>query len=78
MEEEMRITPKSTLCKNINELLSQGYEVDYDNEPVPGKIIKPETHWDTPTYKPWGFDDIDSRKSSVHRQKRSRMSGSGG
>ena len=33
----MLITPKSTLQKNINELLSQVYELDDENDPVPDK-----------------------------------------
>ena len=39
----MRITPKSTLHKNINELLAQVYEVDDDNEPAPDNIQNPAT-----------------------------------
>ena len=38
----MRITPREIICKNINELQSQGYEVDDDNDPVPDNIPNPE------------------------------------
>ena len=49
-EEEMCITPKSTLQKNTIELQAQGYEVDDDNKPVPNNTPNPDTQWDTPTY----------------------------
>ena len=50
----MHITPKSTLCKNINELLEQGYEVDDNNKNVHFNILNPETQRDTPAQNPWG------------------------
>ena len=48
-EEDMCITSKATLFVNINELWSQGYEVDDDNKPVPDNIPNPETQKDTQT-----------------------------
>ena len=45
----MRITPKSTLHENINELQSQGYEVDDNNELVLDNIPNPVTQKYTPT-----------------------------
>ena len=70
----MSITPKATLCKNINELQEQCYDV-YDNKkPVPDNIPNPKTQRDTPTYKPWGWNDIDHRKVSGQHHERDRMS----
>ena len=42
-EEEIRITPKATPCKNINELQAKGCEVDDDNCTVPDTIPNPDT-----------------------------------
>ena len=61
-EEDMCIAPRATLRENINELRSQGYEVDYDNGPVTDNIPNPETQKDTPAYKPWGWYGIGRRK----------------
>ena len=45
----MRTTPRATLCKNINEIRAQGYEVDDENDPVPDNIPNSVTQQDTPT-----------------------------
>ena len=39
----MQITLKENLCKNINELRAQIYEVDDNNKPVPDYIPNPPT-----------------------------------
>ena len=47
-EEQMRITLKSTIFVNTNELRSKGYEVDNDNNPNPDNTLIPVTWQDTP------------------------------
>ena len=43
-------------------------------KPVPDNIPNPKTQRDTPTYKPWGWNDIDHRKVSGQHHERDRMS----
>ena len=73
----MRIKPRSTLHKNINELRVQGYEVYADNQPVPDNIPNPETKRDTPTLKTWGWGVIDCRKQAEYCYMRAIISGFG-
>ena len=54
----MPLTPKSTFCKNINELQEQDYEVNEKNDHVPDNIPNPTTKQYTPTYKPLYWDGI--------------------
>ena len=61
-EEDMRIAPRATLLENINELRSQGYEVDDENNPVPNNISNSVAHQDNPTHKCWCWDSIYCRK----------------
>ena len=70
----MSITLEETLHENSSELREKGCGVDDDNQTVPGRITNPYTHQDTPTYKPWGWDVIDSRKSAVHLHERYGLS----
>ena len=70
----MSIKPKENLHKNINEIRAQEYGVDDDNKPIPDSTPNPATQQDTPTYKPWGWDVIGSRKSAGHRHDRARLS----
>ena len=74
-EEEMCITSKSTLQKNINELRAQGYGVDDYNKPVLYNIPTSETQSYNPTYKSWGWYGIDRIKEAGHRHNRDGLSG---
>ena len=77
IKEKTPLTTKATLYKNINELQAQGYEVGGNNDHVTYNITNPSTHRYPPTYKPWGWDDIDHRKSAGHCNDRARLSGVG-
>ena len=58
----------------MNKLCAKGYEVGWENEPLPDIIPNPETHRDNPTCNRWGWDFIDSIKSAINRYKRDRLS----
>ena len=51
-EEEIRITLKANLCKNINGLQAQGYKVDDDNESINDNIKNLASQRYNPTYNP--------------------------
>ena len=70
----MSITLEETLHENSSELREKGCGVDDDNEKFPDRIPNPYSQQDTPTYKPWGWDVIDSEKSAVHLHERASLS----